>query len=158
VLLFRSAPAIPDNSLLSSTLDAGRIWILILVLTVWSLDSAAYVSGRFVPRGHFMNHISPKKTWSGVVGGTAAALLVCTYLSWAAGQEPLFGLILGAVIAVSAQAGDLAESMLKRAAGTKDSGNLIPGHGGLLDRVDSFLFAGPAMFIALNWLHGLIRA
>jgi phosphatidate cytidylyltransferase len=150
-------PATPDRALLHDTIDSGRIWLLILVLTVWSLDSAAYVSGRFVPRGHFMNHISPKKTWSGVVGGTAAALLVCTYLSWATGQEPLLGLILGAVIAVSAQAGDLAGSMLKRAAGTKDSGNMIPGHGGILDRVDSFLFAAPAMVIALNWLHGLIR-
>ena len=150
-------PYIPDRALLHGTIDSGRIWLLILVLTVWSLDSAAYLSGRYVPRGHFMNHISPNKTWSGVIGGTAAALLVCTLLVWAAGQQPLLGIILGAVIAVAAQAGDLAESMLKRAAGVKDSGNLIPGHGGMLDRVDSFLFAAPAMFIALNWLHGLLR-
>ena len=156
-LLLTAGPWIPDSALLSNTIDPGRIWILILVLTVWGLDSAAYISGRFVPRGHFMNHISPKKTWSGVVGGTAAALLICTYLVWAAGQPPFLGIILGAVIAVAAQAGDLAESMLKRAAGVKDSGAWIPGHGGILDRLDSFLFAAPALVIALSVLKGLLR-
>jgi len=155
VILEGSAP-IPDKALLNGSLDSGRVWILILVLTVWSLDSAAYVCGRYVPRGHFFNHISPNKTWSGAIGGTAAALLVCTYLAWAAGQEPLVGIAVGALIAVAAQAGDLAESMLKRAAAVKDSGTLIPGHGGMLDRVDSFLFAAPVLFLSLNWL-GIVR-
>ncbi|MEP7158064.1 MAG: phosphatidate cytidylyltransferase, partial [Chloroflexota bacterium] len=150
-------PSISDRAFLHDTIDSGRIWLLILVLTVWALDTFAYVAGKYHGRGRFMNHISPNKTWSGVVGGTAAALLVCTLLVWAAGQQPLLGIALGAVIAVAAQAGDLAESMLKRAAGVKDSSNLIPGHGGVLDRVDSFLFAAPAMFIALNWLQGLLR-
>ncbi|HEY7024081.1 MAG TPA: phosphatidate cytidylyltransferase [Candidatus Limnocylindrales bacterium] len=145
------APAVPDGRPLAGALDAGRIWLLILVLTVWSYDTLAYVAGRFHGRGRFMNHISPNKTWSGVVGGTAAAVLVSTLLVWAAGQEPLAGFVLGLAVAVTAQAGDLAESVLKRAAGAKDSSNLIPGHGGVLDRVDSFLFAGPAMFLALAW-------
>jgi phosphatidate cytidylyltransferase len=143
-------PSVPD-SFLHDRLDGGRVWLLVLVLTVWAFDSFAYVAGRYHGRGRFMNHISPNKTWSGVVGGTAAALLVCTYLSWAAGLEPLAGLALGVAIAVSAQAGDLAESMLKRAAGAKDSGAIIPGHGGILDRVDSFLFAAPVLFLALVW-------
>ena len=145
------APPVPDGRPLAGALDAGRIWLLILVLTVWSYDTFAYVAGRFHGRGRFMNYISPNKTWSGVVGGTAAALLVSTLLVWAAGQQPLAGLALGLAVAVTAQAGDLAESILKRAAGAKDSSNLIPGHGGVLDRVDSFLFAGPAMFVALTW-------
>lgn len=145
------APAVPDGRPLAGVLDAGRVWLLILVLTVWSYDTFAYVAGRFHGRGHFMNHISPNKTWSGVVGGTAAALIVCTLLVWAAGQHPLAGLLMGLAIAVTAQAGDLAESVIKRAAGAKDSSNLIPGHGGVLDRVDSFLFAGPALFLALTW-------
>jgi phosphatidate cytidylyltransferase len=157
VLLLRGAPFIPDGSFLSGNIDAGRIWLLVLVLTVWTLDSFAYLSGRYVPRGHFMNHISPNKTWSGVVGGTAAALLVCTVLSWMAGQPPLIGIFLGGVIAVSAQAGDLAESMMKRAAGAKDSGSWIPGHGGVLDRVDSFLFAAPALVIALAALQRVLK-
>jgi len=145
------APAVPDGKPLSGILDAGRIWLLILVLTVWSYDTFAYVAGKFHGRGHFMNHISPNKTWSGVVGGTAAALIVCTLLVWAAGQQPVAGLALGLAIAVTAQAGDLAESVIKRAAGAKDSSNLIPGHGGVLDRVDSFLFAGATVFLALTW-------
>jgi len=156
-LILVVGPWIPDRAFFSDTLDAGRIWIMILVLTVWALDSAAYVSGRYVPRGRFMNHISPRKTWSGAIGGTTAAVAVCTLLVWAAGQQPWFGLVLGVVIAVAAQAGDLAESMLKRAAGVKDSGSWIPGHGGILDRVDSFLFAAPAMFIALAWLQVYFR-
>ena len=145
------APAVPDGKPLAGILDAGRIWLSVLVLTVWSYDTFAYVAGKYHGRGRFMNHISPHKTWSGVIGGTAAALLVCTLLVWGAGQQPLAGLLLGFAIAVTAQAGDLAESVIKRAAGAKDSSNLIPGHGGVLDRVDSFLFAGPAMFLALTW-------
>jgi phosphatidate cytidylyltransferase len=129
----------------------GLRWLLVLVLTVWSLDSAAYVVGKYFPRGRFMNHISPKKTWSGAIGGTVAAIAVCTALvvGWRFNVEPVAGVILGVVIAVSAQAGDLVESMLKRAAGVKDSGTLIPGHGGFLDRVDSFLLAAPAMYLTL---------
>lgn len=130
-------------------LDAGRAWLLVLVLTVWTLDSAAYLAGRFHGRGRFMNHISPNKTWSGAIGGTLAAIVVCTALVVLAGLHPVAGVALGLLIAVSAQAGDLAESMLKRAAGAKDSGTLIPGHGGVLDRVDSFLFAAPVMYAAL---------
>ena len=130
-------------------LDAGRAWLLVLVLTVWTLDSGAYVAGKFHGRGRFMNHISPNKTWSGAIGGTLAAVAVCTVLVWALANNPLGGALLGLLLAVAAQAGDLVESMLKRAAGVKDSGAIIPGHGGVLDRVDSFLFAAPAMFIAL---------
>jgi phosphatidate cytidylyltransferase len=152
------APAIPDGSALAGRLDAGRIWLLILVLTVWSYDTFAYVAGKYHGRGRFMNHISPNKTWSGVVGGTVAALFVSTLLVWAAGQEPLAGLVLGFAVAVTAQAGDLAESVIKRAAGAKDSSNLIPGHGGVLDRVDSFLFAGPTMFLALTWAQILLHS
>ncbi len=139
----------------------GRFWLLVLVLTVWALDSAAYVVGRYFPRGNFMNHISPKKTWSGAIGGTAAAIVVCTALVIAFGDEvnPVVGVVLGVVIAVSAQAGDLAESMIKRAAGVKDSGTLIPGHGGVLDRIDSFMFAAPAMYLTLlalaSWRLGV---
>lgn len=130
--------------------DHGRLWLLTLVLTVWSLDSAAYLVGRALPRGRFMNNISPNKTWSGAIGGTIAAVLVCALSLWVAReQDILAGAVIGLGIAVAAQAGDLAESMLKRAAGAKDSGTLIPGHGGILDRVDSFLFAGPVMYVAM---------
>jgi phosphatidate cytidylyltransferase len=140
------APAIPADAVLHGYLDAGRTWLLVLVATVWTFDSLAYVSGRTFKRGRFFPHISPNKTMSGVIGGTIAAVVVCGILTWAAGGGPVSGMILGLLIAVTAQSGDLAESMLKRAAGAKDSGTLIPGHGGILDRVDSFLFAAPVMF------------
>jgi phosphatidate cytidylyltransferase len=130
-------------------MNGGKIWLLILVATVWTLDSAAYVTGRFFPRGRFMNHISPNKTWSGAIGGSIASVVVCTVLVAGAGMSVLGGALIGLVIAVSAQLGDLTESILKRAAGVKDSGTLIPGHGGVLDRVDSFLFAAPATAVAV---------
>jgi phosphatidate cytidylyltransferase len=132
-------------------LDPGRVWLLALVVTVWAFDTFAYVVGRSYGRGHFLAHISPAKTWTGVLGGTVGAIVVAAICLWAVGRDPLLGLILGGLVAVAAQAGDVAESMLKRAAGAKDSGRLIPGHGGMLDRVDSFLFAAPAMslFLAL---------
>jgi phosphatidate cytidylyltransferase len=147
------APAVHGDAPLSRVLDSGRVWLLVLVLTVWSLDTFAYLTGRLFPRGHMAPHISPNKTWSGAVGGTLAAVIVCSALVWATGQHPLGGAALGLLIAVAAQAGDLTESMLKRAAGVKDSGTLIPGHGGILDRIDSFLFAAPAVFLALTGIE-----
>lgn len=131
------------------TLDYGQQWLVILVLTVWSLDSFAYVAGRYHGRGRFMNHISPNKTWSGAIGGTIAAVAVASLLVGLSFGSFVGGALAGGLVAVAAQAGDLAESMLKRAAGAKDSGSLIPGHGGILDRVDSFLFAAPALYLAL---------
>ena len=140
------APPVPDDALLGGFLDDGRIWLLVLVLTVWSFDTFAYLSGRTFKRGRFLNHISPNKTWSGVIGGTVAAALVAAVLTYAAGQWWPGGLLLGLAVAIAGQAGDVAESMLKRTAGAKDSSNLIPGHGGILDRVDSFIFAAPVVF------------
>ncbi|CAN5833304.1 N/A [soil metagenome] len=139
------APPIPEDAALAGVLDAGRVWLLVLVLTVWAFDTFAYLVGRAYGRGRFMNHISPHKTWSGALGGSVAAVVVAGTLAWAAGQALPGGLALGLLVAVAAQAGDVAESMFKRAAGAKDSGALIPGHGGILDRVDSFLFAGPVV-------------
>jgi phosphatidate cytidylyltransferase len=137
-------PAIPAGATLEP-LGAGRAWILVLLLGVWSYDTGAYFVGSRLGRHRFLTHISPSKTVEGLVGGLVAATVVATLLLAGLGQAPLGGLVLGPLLGLSAQAGDLAESMLKRAAGAKDSGTLIPGHGGVLDRVDSFLFAGPAM-------------
>jgi len=144
------APDVPTDALLGDTfLSASQTWLLVLVLTVWSFDTFAYLSGRTFKRGRFLNHISPNKTWSGVVGGTVAAIIVAGALAWAAGQWLPGGLLLGLLVAVAGQAGDVAESMLKRTAGAKDSSNLIPGHGGILDRTDSFLFAAPVVYAYL---------
>jgi phosphatidate cytidylyltransferase len=136
------APAIPTGAPLDR-LTAAQGWILLLILAVWAYDTGAYLVGRRFGRRRFLSHLSPSKTYAGLIGGLVAATVVTAAMLAALGQPAIRGLVLGPLIGLAAQAGDLAESMLKRAAGAKDSGNLIPGHGGILDRVDSFLFAAP---------------
>jgi phosphatidate cytidylyltransferase len=137
-------PAIPAGAILAPV-GAERAWILLLVLGVWSYDTGAYLVGRQIGRHKFLVHISPSKSIEGLVGGLAAVTVVAMVMLAGLGQNPLGGVILGPLLGLAAQAGDLAESMLKRAAGAKDSGTLIPGHGGILDRIDSFLFAAPVV-------------
>jgi len=139
-----SAPAVPTGAPLAA-LGAERGWILLLLLGVWSYDTMAYLVGRQFGRARFLAHISPSKTYAGLVGGLVGATVVTALLLAGLGQPAILALVLGPLLGLSAQAGDLAESMLKRAAGAKDSGTLIPGHGGILDRIDSFLFAAPAV-------------
>lgn len=133
------------NGPAATLLGDGRAWPFLLVAAVWSFDSGAYLVGRTVGRHPFMPWISARKTAEGVVGGlvaaTGATAIVLAYL----GRNPVEALVLGPLLGAAAQAGDLAESLLKRAANAKDSGTWFPGHGGILDRTDSFLFAGPIL-------------
>jgi phosphatidate cytidylyltransferase len=152
VRLGTAGPALPASAPLA-VVGSERLWIMILILAVWAYDTGAYLAGKtFGVRfgeliGHekFLTHISPSKTYAGLLGGVVATTVVALVGLWCAGQPVLYGLLLGPLVGLAAQCGDLAESMLKRAAGTKDSSNLIPGHGGALDRVDSFLMAAPVM-------------
>ncbi|HEY7736593.1 MAG TPA: phosphatidate cytidylyltransferase [Candidatus Limnocylindrales bacterium] len=144
VRLGEVAPAIPVGAPLAA-LDDGRGWILVLVVGVWGYDTGAYLVGRRFGRRRFLAHISPSKTYAGLLGGLVAAGVAIGAVLAGLGQPPIQALLLGPLVGLASQAGDLAESMLKRAAGAKDSGSLIPGHGGILDRLDSFLFAAPVV-------------
>jgi phosphatidate cytidylyltransferase len=153
VRLGHAAPAMPSDAPLD-WLGSERGWILLLILAVWSYDTGAYLVGKQFGREKFLTHISPSKTYAGLVGGVVASTVVVGIGLWGLGQAPYHAVILGPLVALAAQAGDLAESMLKRAAGAKDSSNLIPGHGGMLDRIDSFLFAAPVMTLYVVALLG----
>jgi phosphatidate cytidylyltransferase len=112
--------------------------VLFLLLLVWSTDIGAYVAGRAIGGPKLAPAISPGKTWSGAVGGLACALVVALI----AGATP-GGFVLAACLSITSQIGDLAKSVAKRYFGVKDSSHLIPGHGGLLDRLDGLLAAAP---------------
>ncbi len=140
------APATPAGSPLS-WFTAEQGWILLLLFTVWAYDTGAYFVGRRFGRRKFLSHISPSKSYAGLIGGIVASTVVVGLMLAGLGRPVVGALLLGPIVALAAQAGDLAESMLKRAAGAKDSSHLIPGHGGILDRVDSFLFAAPVVVL-----------
>lgn len=126
-------------------LRSGSAWMLLLLLVVWGYDSGAYLTGRWLGRRRLIDHISPSKTVEGLAGGLIAATIAAGIGAMLVGLDPWQPLVIGPLIGLAAQAGDLAESMVKRAAGRKESGFLVPGHGGILDRIDSFLFAAPIL-------------
>ena len=148
---------------------AGAFWLLYLLLVVWAGDIFAYFVGRSLGRHLMAPHVSPKKTWEGALASLAASLLVGSLLFGHALQissfllrlglierrDGMFGLekpelwpsvLLTVALNVAAQLGDLVESLIKRGAGVKDSGAILPGHGGMLDRIDALLFAAPVLW------------
>ena len=130
--------------------DIGLLTILWLFFVVWATDIMAYVAGRTFGGPKLAPSISPGKTWSGLGGGMAGAAVIGGLMSLV--MEPfdlLPSIVLALGLAVVAQIGDLAESSLKRKAGVKDSGGLIPGHGGLFDRIDGLLFAAPVLAVIM---------
>ena len=126
--------------------------LLALVLTIMVSDSAQYYVGRLVGRRPLAPAISPKKTVEGAVGGFVAGALCLMIVGrfWLPTLDAWIVALVGATIALLGMAGDLFESLLKRSAAVKDSSGLIPGHGGMLDRLDSWLFAAPAYFVFLR--------
>ena len=131
----------------------GRQVVLLLVATIAVSDIAQYYSGRFFGRRPLAPRISPKKTVEGAIGGFVAGGIVLAWLggSWLAHVALPWRIVLGAALVALGIAGDLFESLLKRAAGEKDSSHLIPGHGGVLDRIDALLFAAPDYYVIVRY-------
>lgn len=125
--------------------DSGRTAILFLLLVTWAGDTGAYLIGRLVGRHKLAPSISPAKTIEGAVAGVGFSL--CVGLLFSALVSSRWGWVAAIAFNIAGQCGDLFESMLKRGAGVKDSSRLIPGHGGLLDRIDSLLFCCPLLFL-----------
>lgn len=129
-------------------ISPGFWWVLTVLLGVWGFDTGAFFTGHFIGRHKLAPNISPAKTWEGVIGGmilsiTAALLFTTLPL----GVPWYLAILLGILIGVAATLGDLAESLIKRQTHVKDSGQIMPGHGGILDRIDSMLFAVIVVYI-----------
>lgn len=133
----------------------GLYWTIVLLAVVWAGDTFALAVGKTCGRTRFAAKLSPGKTNEGALGGLAGGILVAVLLQHFLFNElPLVHVIAVSILAgVFGQLGDLAESMLKRAAEVKDSSHLIPGHGGALDRLDSLLFAFPVLYVYLSFLY-----
>ena len=129
-------------------------WLIVwMFVIVWAADSGAYFAGRAFGRRKLAPRVSPGKTWEGGVGGSALGVLVGTAFAWAASWQTLLDwLFAAAALAVVAVVGDLFESAVKRARAVKDSGGLLPGHGGVLDRIDSTVAVAPVFALCLPLL------
>jgi phosphatidate cytidylyltransferase len=143
---------------LRSDSEDGFVAVIFLFAIVWTTDIVAYFLGRLIGGPKLMPRVSPKKTWSGAISGLAAAVLAAVAVAQVAGLSGLYSIALvAAILSAVAQAGDLFESRLKRRFGAKDSSHLIPGHGGLMDRLDGFVFAA-AVAALIGVLRGGVEA
>lgn len=130
--------------------DNSKMLLLAFFVMIWSSDTGAYIVGRFLGKHKMFERISPKKTWEGFSGGMLFALLCGVIFNYAGCIPSLhicFWLVMAVCVFVFGVLGDLVESMFKRSLNVKDSGNLIPGHGGILDRFDSSLLAAPILYV-----------
>ena len=133
-------------------LPNGMIWTMLALVTAWATDTGAYLAGTRLGKRKFFPRISPKKTWEGAIGGWLAAPLTMLALGGLCGLPLAHCALWGILIGLAATFGDLAESLLKRQTGVKDSGNIVPGHGGILDRLDSLLFTAVVTYYYLVWV------
>lgn len=133
----------------------GKMWFLFAMIIPWLCDSGAYFAGIKLGRHKFAPAISPKKTWEGALGGLVVSILggvAFCYIVFK-GDYLLFSIAAAAICSSAGQIGDLVESLFKRGAGVKDSGNLFPGHGGILDRLDSLLFSVVSVYFCLKFME-----
>ncbi len=133
---------------------AGHEWILLLYGCVWASDSAAYYTGTWIGKRKLYREVSPNKTVEGAVGSVIGGVLSAVLLGFLLLKGVSFAVLglIGFLVGGVTIAGDLVESMFKRDAGVKDSGTLVPGHGGILDKIDGVLFAGPVLYLMTLWI------
>jgi phosphatidate cytidylyltransferase len=145
---------LPFGAMVAIRETRGRDALFLLMLTVFASDTAQYYSGRAVGRRPLAPTISPKKTIEGAIGGFVFGAIVCAAVGavWLPVVPVALRAAIGIMIVALGVAGDLFESMLKRSAGVKDSSSLIPGHGGILDRIDALLFAAPVYYVVLKYV------
>ncbi|MHB1295554.1 MAG: phosphatidate cytidylyltransferase [Anaerolineae bacterium] len=138
--------------------EGGALWLAVALLGTWICDTGAYLVGCHMGKHRFFPEISPRKTVEGALGGLAFGVVSVVLLSyWLVGLPVFWGVCLGILLVFAATIGDLAESVIKRQVGVKDSGHLIPGHGGMLDRVDSLLFVIPMVYYFATFGQSLLR-
>jgi phosphatidate cytidylyltransferase len=146
-------------ALVGLRLRFGMGWVILAFVVTWANDTFAYFAGHLFGRHHMMERISPAKTWEGFLGGIAGSVVGAVVTRWLL-LRPELSVEAAAVIglggAVLGPLGDLVESMIKRAAGVKDASRIIPGHGGLLDRIDALLFVGPWVYVCAAYLAGVL--
>ena len=133
--------------------ENGLLWVVLAMVLTWSADTGAYFAGRSFGKTKLFPRVSPKKTMEGVYGGIALTVLVAIGYTqtWLPEVTMLSAGIMGAVLAILSVVGDLVESMMKRAFGVKDSGKFMPGHGGIIDRLDSLLFTFPVVLAYVTY-------
>ena len=134
--------------------DRGVGWVLLAIGLAWMSDTGGYFAGRFLGKHKLYEAVSPKKTVEGSIGGLAAvvAWAVLGSFTFLKGELPVVHAVLVALLGGAlGQAGDLAESLIKRSTGVKDSGAIVPGHGGMLDRVDALIFTSTAVYLYVIW-------
>ncbi len=139
-------------------LGAGAYLLFFLFLVIWAGDICAYLVGRSMGRIPFLPRISPRKTWEGALAGLAGSLLAAwafEHWFWKTGDVKTV-ILMACWVALAGQVGDLVESAIKRGANQKDSGTLLPGHGGFLDRIDSLLFGAPALWLAISAVRSIL--
>ncbi len=161
LLFLRSLPAYTcSKGLLTSFLGcSGLGFVILLFFVVLVTDTGCYYFGTKFGKHKLAPVISPNKTWEGAIGGSLLAVLVSMFIGWLLGFEWFHSLFTGLVITIFAQIGDLCESMIKRDAGVKDSGDTLPGHGGFLDRADSYILTTPILFYYFKYvvLTGILK-
>jgi phosphatidate cytidylyltransferase len=123
-----------------------EVFLATMFVLIWTNDTFAYLSGRFFGKNKLFTRISPNKTWEGTIGGSLLTMLMAIGITYFADQNYVFWIVAALIISVSSNLGDLLESLFKRTVNVKDSGNIMPGHGGILDRFDAALIAAPFFY------------